>query len=120
MTIVAIMPENRGAEGTTYRALAGSRQAVGKTAGEALDALTAQLSEDEAGTLVVVQNLRPDRFFTAKQRERLAELMARWRAARDTGDLLPPDEQRELDQLVETELRAAAQRAKALLHELAP
>jgi hypothetical protein len=83
MTTVAILPEATEA-GTTYRAVAGEKQSVGRTAGEALDALTAQLSDEEAGTLVVVQNLRPDRFFTAAQQDRLSELMSRWRTARDT------------------------------------
>ena len=73
--------------------MAGSKHAEGKTAGEALDALTAQLPADEASTLVIVQSLRPDHFFTAPQQERLAVLMARWRTARDQGQTLPVDEQ---------------------------
>jgi hypothetical protein len=120
VTTVAIVPENQGDDGTTYRAVAGSRHAVGKTAGEALDALTAQLSEEEAGTIVVVQSQRPDRFFTAEQQERLTELMGRWRTARDTGSALPPDEQAELDQLTDAELQAATRRAQALLNSLTP
>lgn len=56
MTKVAILPE-RSAKGVTmYRAVAGAHQAVANTAGAALDALTAQLSPDESGTLVVVQH----------------------------------------------------------------
>lgn len=70
MTTIAILPDNRGAEKTTYRAVAGSIQSEGKTAGEALDALTAQLGE-EAGTLIIVQNQRPDQFFSAQQQQRL-------------------------------------------------
>ena len=118
MTKVAILPEPMDTGHVAYRAIAGKRQCVGKTAGEALDALTALLPEDEAGTLVIVQNLRPDRFFTAKQQERLKELMARWRAARDAGTLLSPDERAELDALTEAEIRAATERAIALLGEL--
>jgi len=83
-----------------------------------LDALTPQLSVDEAGTLIIVQILCPDRFFTAEQQQRLSELMARWRAARDKGETLPPSEQSELETLVEAELRAAAGRATALGDEL--
>ena len=54
MTKVAILtgPSNGGAP--TYRAVAGERQSVGRTAGEALDALVTQLPEGEAGTIVVV------------------------------------------------------------------
>ena len=69
--------------GADYRAVAGRRQSVGKTPGEALDAMTAQLSSDEAGALVVIQNLRPDTYFTAEQHRRLNELMTLWREARD-------------------------------------
>jgi hypothetical protein len=120
MTTIAIVPDNPGTQPTNYRAIAGDRQSVGRTAGEALDALTAQLDESEKGTLVVVQHLRPDQFFTAEQQDRLRELMARWRAARDAQTSLPADEQAELDALVEAELRAATARAAALARGLTP
>ena len=83
-----------------------------------MDALAAQLPEAEVGTLVIVQNMRPDRFFDADQQRRLAELMARWRAARDAGPPLPAAEQAELDGFIEEEVRAPAKRTAALLHEL--
>jgi hypothetical protein len=62
---------------------------------------------------------RPDRFFSAEQQRRLEELMARWRASRDAGSTLASQEQQELDQLIDAELRAAGQRAVALATELA-
>src|SRR5438445_4768900 len=99
MTKVAILPEPSIKGGNMYRAVAGARQAVAKTVGGALDALTAQLPPEESGTLVVVQNHRPDRFFTAQQQQRLEELMEHWRNARDTGKSLPPAQQAELDAL---------------------
>ncbi|MGH7127094.1 MAG: hypothetical protein ACREJB_13340 [Planctomycetaceae bacterium] len=102
----------------TYRAVAGDKQSVGRTAGEALDGLATQLPEDEAGALVILLTLRPDRFFSAEQQQRLAELMQRWREARDQGRPLPTEEQAELDALVEAETRASADRAAALLQEL--
>jgi hypothetical protein len=118
MTKVAILtgPMNSGAP--TYRAVAGERQSAGRTAGEALDALVTQLPEGEAGTIVVVQALRPDRFFSAAQQQRLSELMDRWRAARDGGGTLPADEQAELDALAEAEVRGSADRTAAMLREL--
>jgi hypothetical protein len=119
MTTIAILPEP-AATGTTYRAVAGNAQSVGTTPGEALDNLTAKLNADETGTLVVVQQLRPDRFFGAAQQQRLAELMGRWRAARDAGGPWLAAEQSELDALVQAELRAAAQRAESLVKQLAP
>ena len=118
MTKVAILPEPAQSGQVTYRAIAGRRQSVGKTPGEALDALTTTLPEKETGTLVIVQHQRPDEFFTAEQQALLKELMARWRTARDGGAVLPPAEQAELDALVETEVRAASQRTAALLREL--
>lgn len=118
MTKVAILPIPTKKGGVSYRAVAGDKQSQGKTAGEALDALTAQLSEDEASTLIIVQSLRPDCFFNATQQRRLAELMERWRTARDKGKTLPVDQQSELEALVEAELRASADRATALADEL--
>ena len=58
MTMIAILPESPGSPTTTYRAVAGDKQSVGHSAGQVLDALTAQLSEAESGTLVVVKKLR--------------------------------------------------------------
>jgi hypothetical protein len=115
MTTIAIVPE-----GPAYRAVTGAKQSVGKTVGEALDTLTAQLDEAERGTLVVVQSFRPDSFFTAAQQQRLAELWARWQAARAAGATLAPEEQAELDDLVQAEVQASAERARALLRGLVP
>jgi hypothetical protein len=56
-----------------------------------------------------------DRFFTNEQRQRLAELMGMWRAARDTSGQLPPEQQAELESLVEAQLEGAARRAEAML-----
>jgi hypothetical protein len=120
MTTITIIPESPGSPPTSYRAVAGKVQAVGKTVGEALDAVTAQLDERESGTLIVVQHQRPDQFFTAEQQQRLQDLMARWRTARDIGTEFSPEDQAELDALVDAELRAAAARAAALASRLAP
>ncbi len=113
MTTISILPEPTDASPTNYRAVAGELQSVGNTVGEALDALRAKLNEPESTTLVVVQLLCPDPFFTAQQQQRLQELMTRWRAARDARSALPSGEQAELDVLVEAEVRAAGQRAAA-------
>jgi hypothetical protein len=118
ITAITILPEKVGADETTYRAVAGKRESVGRSAGEALDALTSQLSDDEAGMLVVIQRLRPDRFFTAAQQQRLTELMLHWRIARDAGTTLTADEQVELQSLVEAELEAARRRAEATVREI--
>ena len=117
MTTVAVLPEINAAQETTYRAVAGIKHASGKTIGEAIDALTPQLEadEDNAATLIVVQSQRPDRFFTAEQQQRMAELMTLFRASRDAGVPMPEAERVELEQLVEAEVNGAGQRAAALL-----
>jgi hypothetical protein len=120
MSTITIFPENPQAQTPRFRAVAGEKQSVGATAGEALDALTAHLGEANGTTLVVVQTMQPDALFTAEQQQRLAELMARWRAARDAGASLPPAEQAELDALIEAELRAAIQRSADLARHLLP
>jgi hypothetical protein len=119
MTRVSILQESTAADAKTYRAVAGEKESVGKTPGEALDALTEQLGEDNAGTLVIVQHFGPDRFFTADQQNRLEELMGRWRTARDSGGHISAQEQAELQALVDAETDAARRRTEAALAELA-
>jgi len=120
MTTISIIPEPLSATETEYRATAGERHSVGKTPGAALDALSSQLSDQESGTLLVVQQMRPDRFFDADQQKRLAELMNGWRTARDSGAIFPAKEQAELELLIDTELEASTQRALALLNDKRP
>jgi hypothetical protein len=114
MTTVAILPISDASGEKSYRAIAGEKHSVGKTAGQALDALTAQLGETEFSALLVIQNFSPDPFFSAEQQERLSELMHLWRTARDQGRELPAAQQAELDILVDAELRAATARTAAL------
>lgn len=111
MTTITILPERAD----SYRAVAGDKESTGRTAGEALDALTSQLADDEGGTLVIVQNRKADSFFSAVQQGRLAELIRR----RESGTLSPAEE-RELEGLVEAELDGARRRAEELLNELKP
>ena len=114
MTNVAIMPVPSEKGDISYFAVAGQTRSQGRTIGEALDALTTQLPESDAGMLVVVQSLNPDRYFSAAQQQRLEELMERWRTANDAGVPLPVSVQAELDNLVEKEIRASADRTGAL------
>jgi hypothetical protein len=44
----------------SYRALAGNKHSEGKTAGQALDALTAQLGEIEFSAIVIIQSIQTD------------------------------------------------------------
>jgi hypothetical protein len=109
---VTITHDAGSSEGELFRARANGHQALGRTAGEALDGLRDHLP---AGTTVVlVQRLGGDQFFGAEDINRLQELMARWRQARDSGNALPIAEQEELESLIEAELSASAQRSAAL------
>jgi hypothetical protein len=120
METITIAAEPAASTNEFWRATAAGKQTFGQTAGEALDALTAQLSPQTSGALVLVQPMQPDQFFTAAQQERLAELMSRWRTARDVGQALPPTERVELEALVDTQLEAATTRAAALRNGLQP
>lgn len=117
MTKVMILPIPAKTGRTAYLAMAGDKQSVGDTAGAALDALTSQLEAEETGTLVILQNMRPDTFFSAAQQQQLASLMDEWRITRDQGAILPAEKQRELEALVETELLASATRMSTVLNE---
>jgi len=119
MTKVAVYHESADPESMPFRAVSGRNQAMGRTAGEALDALAAQLPQEDADTLVIVRNMSPDRFFSAEQRRRMEELMALRREAIAGNSLLTAQEEAELEQLVDAEVRAATERATALFHVLA-
>ena len=58
---------------------------------------------------------RPDVFFTAAQQVRLSHLMERFREARNVGDRLAENEQKELERLIEAELEGTIKRMQFLL-----
>ena len=117
MTTVTILSVSDQNGDTAYRAFSGDRKSSGKTAGEALDAISAQIGGQETGTLVIVQHRQPDQHFDAKQICRLEQLMSRWREQRDRGQGLAEEEQKELEELIDTELAATGERATAILGE---
>jgi hypothetical protein len=113
MTTVSILPVETDTGIAGFEAISGDRIASGETAGEALDALTAQLPHLGDESLILVQRFRADRFFSADQQRRLQELMQRWRKGRDGGAPLDSAEQAELQQLIEAELIASGRRAES-------
>ena len=119
MTTVTILPVPTKKGKRSYFAISGEKQSVGQTAGAALDALTQQLPERESNTVVIIQNQLPDEYFGEEQQKQLASLMERWRDARDRGESLPEKDQLVLDQLIEAELLASANRTKAISDQLA-
>ena len=104
MTRVTIVAENPGSPNAVFRASARKCESVGRTPGAALDELTSQLGESDTGTLVVVQNFRPDSFFSAAQQKRLQELLNIWRTARASGQSMSPQDRAELEELADAEL----------------
>lgn len=115
MATITVQLDDPHAATRRYRATLGDRHALGATVGEALDALAPDVESEMS--LVVIQPTKPDRYFTAAQQQRLAELMTRWRAARDTGTVFPSAEQTELEALTAAELRGATDRAAALARQ---
>jgi DNA-directed RNA polymerase specialized sigma24 family protein len=103
MTTITILSETT----ETYRAVAGDKESTGRTPGEALDALTSQLADEENGTLVIVQNYNADQFFNAAQQERLTELLMLSKSGN-----LSTEEENELESLVEAELDGARRRVE--------
>lgn len=73
MTTITIIPGDPQSPPTTFRAVAGDVQSVGATAGQALDALTEKIGALQETTLIVVQPMRPDAFFTVDKQQCLAE-----------------------------------------------
>jgi hypothetical protein len=65
--------------------------------------------------LLVIQTQRPDKFFGAKERERLSELMSKKKNRE-----LSAKEASELEKLVEAELNGARRRAEELVDGLKP
>lgn len=92
-------------------------EAIGKTAGEALDGLRKRLGTEDNDLFLVRDQWQPDDFFTAAQQKQLSELMARWRAARDVGQALPAEDWKKLEELVDAEFAASAKRAEKLAIE---
>lgn len=111
MTAIQILQEAPRRGKLRYKAIFGRYHAAGATPGAALDALENDLPA-EAGTVVILQKFKPDRYFDEQQQARLADLMKRLQASKRQGHALSPDEMVELEALIELELRATALRAE--------
>lgn len=109
MTSIAIRTEESEAGKPRFRAIAGDRQSIGRTMGEALDALTADWGDDIQETAVLIQRFQPDAYFTAAQYDRMQELLAR------RADLTA-EERAELEALIDAELEATIARTDRLVH----
>ena len=115
MSAITILPTHQPE--ASFEAAQGKLSAQGRTAGEALDALTALL-ETPTTHVVIVQSQRPDRFFGAAEQARLKTLMQRFQTAQAGEASLSDAEREELEALVNAELEAAAARAQELADAL--
>jgi hypothetical protein len=113
MPPVAIREESREPGEPRFRAVAGNRQSVGRTMGEALDALTADWGDDVQETAVLIQRFQPDAYFTEVQHARMQELLA-------GRDALTPEERAELEALIDAELDATVARTESLVRQRQP
>lgn len=113
MTAITIRAENSGSDVPLFRAVAGNHQSVGRTMGEALDALTADWRDTIQEAAVFIQQFQPDTYFTAAQHSRMQELLAR-RAS------LTAEERGELETLIDAELDGTVTRTEGLLHPRQP
>jgi regulator of protease activity HflC (stomatin/prohibitin superfamily) len=113
MTSIAMRTENRQAGAPQFRAVAGHRQCVGRTMGEALDALATDWDDDIQEIAVFIQRLQPDAYFTAAQYHRMQELLTR-RAT------LTAEERVELETLIDAELDATVARTGSLMRPRQP
>jgi len=111
MTAISIYDEKSEVNTPRFRAVADKRQSIGRTAGEALDALNAQLDAGESGSLVIVQQMQSEPFFSKEQYLRMRELL-------DRREMLDHAEQFELEALAREELVASGKRAEALAQAL--
>ena len=113
MTGVVIRTEESEPGKPRFRAIAGDRQSVGRTMGEALDALTADWGNDIQETAVLIQRFHPDSYFTAAQYDRMQELLAH-RAS------LTAEERVEIEALIDAELEATVARTDRLVRPPQP
>jgi len=116
MNAISITRTETPEQGTRFHAQAarGGQLSVGRTMGEALDALTAQLDLTPYDSLFLVAEMKPDKFFTAQQIERLYGL----REKLENGTLTD-SEDAEFTALVEAELLGSARRIAAISDALA-
>jgi organic radical activating enzyme len=115
MRTIKILPEITN-ERTIYRAICGSVQTTGLTPGQALDSTLQKLSTSE-DTIVILQRFSSDDLFTERQQTRLQELINQFQESVATNDVLSPQQQQELENLIEAEWEAAINRSERIVQQ---
>lgn len=113
MTAIAIRSDQKETGERRFRAIAGDRQSLGKTMGEALDALTAEWGDSVQETIVLIQRFQPDQYFTQAQYDRMQALLARC-------PTLTPEERTELEALIDAEVDATVARTETQMRTQQP
>jgi hypothetical protein len=108
MGIVAIRADDKKPGEQRFRAIAGKRQSVGRTMGEALDALAEPSGDEIEEATVLIQRFLPDAYFTKAQHLRMQDLLAR-------RCMLTEEERAEMESLVDAELDATFARTDPLV-----
>ena len=105
MSSIVIRTDQKETGERRFRAIAGHRQSLGRTMGEALDALTAEWGDSIQETVVLIQRFQPDQYFTQAQYDRMQALL-------DRRSALTPEERRELEALIDAEVDATVARTE--------
>ncbi len=105
MSSIAIRTDQKETGERRFRAIAGDRQSLGRTMGEALDALTAEWGDSIQETVVLIHRFQPDQYFTQAQYDRMQDLL-------DRRSALTPEERRELEALIDAEVDATVARTE--------
>ena len=108
MSAVMIHSETIDESNPRFRAIAGSLQSIGRTAGEALDSLLAQEGETIESSMIVIQRFAPDAYFSQAQHDRMQELLERHSTPNGA-------ESNELNALIDAELDTTVIRSQAPL-----
>lgn len=111
---VSIRPDEDKDVAPYFRAIADNYEAAGRTAGEALDALNAKFGTGERRSLVVIQQIGGDAYFSEAQYDRMRVLLDK----RNALGALTDAEQAELEGLAREELLASAKRSEVLANAL--
>ena len=111
MPPVSIQLEEYPKQARLFRALSGLRQSIGKTPGEALDALIAQEGEIMESSAILIQRFGSDSFFTQNQYDRMQYLLGH-------NAMLTVEESAELDTLIDAEIEATIRRTDSLVKPL--
>ena len=107
MSATTVRIERQTSSKPTYRAITGTHQSIGQSAGEALDSLNAQLGPTDSSSLFIIQQIQSDMYFSEAQYLRMQELMGH-------PGIRTLSEQAELEELVRNELIGSAKRTSEL------